>query len=92
MNAHQKMAYIMVVESMSEIISANENTLLDYDENSAEYKDAKEFLSHDREYLANVIYNDVMQACDKTHEKHLRFAGEKFIKERIEKRLIKMGY
>ena len=90
-NAHEKLAIILVKEAMSSIIGGYENTLLDFEDGDEEYKNAYEFLHSGHEELINAIYLEVM-SCQKGYEKHLRFAGEKFIKDYISKRLTSWGY
>lgn len=92
MNSHEKVAFMYVCEAMSQFIGGLENALLDYDENSEEYKNAYDDLHVGHETLIEWIYRDVMSYSDKGTARHLRFAGEKFIKERIDRRLTKWGY
>lgn len=92
MNAHELLAFRFVCAEMSEIIGGNENTLNDYEEDSEEYKSAYEFLHSGHNELVDFIYRNVMIAADKGTAKHMRFAGEAFIRERISKRLTKWGY
>lgn len=92
MNAHQKQAFDFICEVMSEWIGGYENVLLDYEEDSEEYKKAKAFLAQGHEVLKELVYNGVMAMSDKGMAKHLRFAGKDFILERIDRRLTKWGY
>lgn len=92
MDSHQKVAFMLVCDVVSELIGGNENTLLDYDYDTKEYKTAKQFLDQGHDNLKWVIYNEVMMRSDDSTLKHLRFAGESFIMERIEKRLVRCGY
>ena len=92
MNAHQKLDFDFICKVMSEYIGGYENTLLDYPEDSEEYKDAKEFLGQSHEDLMNLIYDEVMTMSDSGMAKHLRFAGKDFILERIDRRLTKWNY
>ena len=92
MNAHEKLAYRMVCEYMSEWIGGLENVMMDNPEGSDEYESAKATLDRGHEALENDIYEMVMEESDKSMLKHLRFAGEAFIRERISKRLTKWGY
>ena len=92
MNAHEKLAFDYVCKAMSEIIGGLENVLFDYGEDTEEYKNAYHDLHVGHEELVNWIYFEVMSYSDKSTAKHLRFAGEAFIKERISKRLTKWGY
>lgn len=92
MNAHEKLAFRFICESMSDIIGGYENSLIDNEEDSEEYKNAYDFLHSGHEALIDFIYYDVMASADKGTAKHMRFAGEAFIRERISKRLTKWGY
>ena len=90
-NSHEKLAIMLIKESMSSFIGGYENSLLDNDEDSEEYKSAYEFLHSGHENLVDTIYWDVMH-CQRGYEKHLRFSGETFIRDQISKRLEKWGY
>ena len=92
MNAHQLQAFDFIVYVMSELIAGQELVLEDFEEDSEEYKNAKEYLSQPKAVLAEDVYNEVMNMSDKSMAKHLRFAGKDFIMERINKRLEKWGY
>lgn len=92
MNAHERLAFDYVCSVMSELIGGLENALQDYDEDSEEYKNAYHDLHVGHDTLKEWIYRDVMSYSDKGMSKHLRFAGEAFIKERIDRRLTKWGY
>lgn len=90
MNSHEKQVAKLISLATSEIIGGYENTLLDYPEDSEEYKEAKEILNHDT--LFGMIYDYVMEESRRNYASHIRFAGKQFIEERIEKRLQKEGY
>lgn len=92
MNAHERLAFDYICNAMSETIGAYENALEDCDKDSEEYKTAYEILNSGHDNLKDWIYRDVMLNSDKGTAKHLRFAGEAFIKERIDRRLTKWGY
>lgn len=88
MNGNEKTAFIQVIEASNWVVGGWENSVADgHDE---------EMPSH--EELAQEIYQTVMTTT--TFEgiqggpplKEIRFAGEAFIRERIERRLKKMGY
>ena len=94
MNERQKRVFRGVLGAANDIVGGLENTLLDNDENSEEYKDAKAGLA-DHDGLAVAIYDMVINGNAGTEcvsIADVRFCGRKWIKERIEKRLIKMGY
>lgn len=90
LNSHEKQVARLIANATSEIIGGFENTLLDYPEDSEEYKGAKAVLNHDT--LFEMIYRYVMEESRSNYASHIRFAGKKFIEERIEKRLAKEGY
>ena len=92
MNLHERLAFDYVCHAMSELIGGYENALTDYPEDDEMYKTAKEFLSSGHDNLIDTIYFEVMSYSDKGTARHLRFAGEAFIKERISRRLTKWGY
>lgn len=92
MNAHEKVAFQLVCNAMSEWIGGLENQMMDNFEDSEEYKEAKEILGRGHQALEDDIYSMVMADSDKGSLKHLRFAGENFIRERISRRLTKWGY
>lgn len=91
MNQHQKQAWRVIRWTASEIVGGRENVLLDYPEDSEEYKEALELL-HDRDYLVAEIYCDVMTNSSESQNKHLRFAGKEWIKEQINNLLTEWGY
>lgn len=92
MNAHEKEACRFVINIMSEMIGGNENQMMDYEEGSEEYEEAKAYLQQPRENLIDDLYTRVMMEADYKMEKHIRFAGTEFIKERISRRLARWGY
>jgi len=92
MNAHERLAFERVCNVMSEYIGGSENMLEDYPEDSEEYAIAKRHLSKPHDEMIDEIYREVMMDSNRDVLKHLRFAGEAFIRERISKRLTKWGY
>lgn len=90
MNAHERELDRIISCCVSEWIGGYENVLLDYPEDSEEYKEAKEVLQHDA--LFDAIYRDVMFDTKRNAKSHIRFAGKAFIEDRIETRLKKEGY
>lgn len=87
-NQNQKRAWMQVVYATQWIVGGLENEIAD--------GWRKEMIPHDE--LAKEIY-EVVMTCT-TYEgfqsfrpiKEIRFVGADWIKERIEKRLIKLGY
>lgn len=92
MNAHERLAFSFICNAMSELIGGLENVLMDYPDDSEEYQNAWHDLHVGHETLVEWVYRDVMAQADKGTAKHLRFAGEQFIRERIDRRLTKWGY
>lgn len=92
MNTHERLAFELVCDAMSEMIGGYENTMMDYPADSEDYIRAKDFLESGHQALEDEIYEIVMNDSNDSNLKHLRFAGEKFIRERISKRLTKWGY
>lgn len=93
MNQHQKTAWTIIREEAGEIVGGRENTLLDFAEDSEEYKSAEEALA-DHSRLVEEIYEAVMWRGNTGSGtgKHIRFAGSDWIRERIEKVVTKWGY
>lgn len=101
-NAKQRKAFLNIYHAANWIIGGLENTLLDYEEDSEEYKAAYDRL-HDHEGLVNEIYeaaiNDYYDdgcACyndtAKRYLKDIRFCGKDWLMERCEARVKKCGY
>ena len=91
MNSRQQIASRLAWETCGDIVGGFENTLLDNDADSKEYKDAERILK-DHDALVEMIYRNVMMDTDSSHLKHLRFVGKAFIIERIDRRVKKWGY
>ncbi len=93
MNAHQKAMFRLMDEVTCDYIGGFENSLSDNPVESEEYQAAYRFLNQGHDKLAEFFYSHIMSDCKVgTNATHLRFAGSQFLKERIEKRLIKFGY
>lgn len=90
MNQHETFANALINRAISEWVGGNENTLLDFDEDSKEYKEAKAMLTF--ENLFDAILSDVMGETEEMWAREVRFAGKQFIEERIEQRLNACGY
>ena len=90
MNAHQKAIYRMMDELTRDIIGGHENTMQDCPEDSGEYQEAKAFLEMGHEAMKEFFYQ--MLLAERDMQKELRFAGNAFLLERIERRLTKWGY
>lgn len=102
MNERQKKAFYNVYWAANDLIGGLENTLLDYPEDSEEYKSAYALLyNHDR--LVQALYHEATTAfydCGFCgfgieYQKYIRdinFCGKEWIMQRCEKRVTKMGY
>ena len=92
MNVHQLAAYRLMIEVYNDIIGGLENSLMDYPKDSEEYKACKRELENPQ-LLEDSIYTDTQrEATRRGFAKHIRFAGEEFLRERIKRRLAKEGY
>ena len=90
MNAHQRAIYRMMDELTIDIIGGRENDLQDYPEDSEEYQEAQRFLTMGHDAMKELFYD--MLTAQREMQKELRFAGNAFLLERIERRLTKWGY
>ena len=90
MNVHQRNLYRMMDELTCEIIGGYENAMADYPEDSDEYWEAKEFLDMGHDALKQYFFNAL--TARRETQKALKFAGNDFLMERIERRLRKWGY
>jgi hypothetical protein len=90
MNTREREIDRLIQEAVSEWIGGLENTLMDFPEDSEDYKQAKKLLNHDS--LFDIIYRDIMEESRSNKASHIRFAGKEFIADRIEKALKKDGY
>lgn len=93
MNSHQRAMWQLMDEIMCETIGGLENTMEDCAPDTEEYKNAEAFLNQGHDKLAEYFYREVMDRCKSgSYASHARFAGSAFLKERIERRLVKWGY
>lgn len=81
-----------MIKVYNDIIGGFENTLLDYSEDEEEYKSAKAFLSNPERIITAVYSETQCEATQRGFAKHIRFAGEQFLKDRIKEKLQKEGY
>lgn len=101
-NAKQRKAYLNIYHAANWIIGGLENTLLDYEEDSEEYKNAKERLSNHAGLVEEIydaaiseIYDDgccIFNDGAKRYLKDIRFCGKEWLLERCEARVTKCGY
>ncbi len=92
MNSNQKRVYQMVVDACNEFIGGWENTMDDYPEGTEEYAEAQRMLGTDHETMVNWMLNDIRNSREWQRLEHLHFVSLEWTKERIDKRLKKMGY
>ena len=102
MNVRQKKAFYNVYWAANDLIGGLENTLLDYPEDSDDYKSAYALL-HDHDRLVKTLYEMATTAfydvgfCGfgTAYQRYIRdinFCGKEWIMERCEKRVTKEGY
>lgn len=102
MNERQKKAFYNIKYAAYDLLGGLENTLLDYSEDSEEYKSAKALLgNHDAlvkelyRRATSEIYEDGACWFGKSAEMEIRdinFCGKEWLIERCEKRISKEGY
>ena len=80
----------LIQSTVSEWICGLENQMMDNAPDTEEYKSAKEMLNHDT--LFDCFYSDIIADTQNNMQSHIRFAGKKFIEQRIEAALKKFGY
>lgn len=102
MNARQKKAFYNIKYAAHDLLGGLENTLLDYPENSEEYKRANALLNN-HDALVRLLYCNATSAVydegvvwfDESAKKFIRdinFCGKEWLMERCEKRITKEGY
>lgn len=103
MNQRQKKAFFNIKWAANDLLGGLENTLMDYPEDSDEYRRAYAEL-HDHETLVAQLY-DMATTCiygegfccfDKRAVQHeirdINFCGKEWLMERCERRITKEGY
>lgn len=102
MNEKQKKAFKNIAYAAQDLIGGLENTLLDYAEDTAEYKSAKNLLNS-HETLVKELYRMATSAryeegccsfsnSDMMFIRDINFCGKEWLMERCDKRITKMGY
>lgn len=102
MNQRQKKAFYNIKYAADDLLGGLENTLLDYSEDSDEYKSAY-LLLHNHDLLVEVLYHNATTCVygpgycgfGPEHERFIRdirFCGKEWLTERCEKRIKKEGY
>lgn len=92
MNNNQKQVFMMVLEACNEFIGGWENTLDDSEEGSEDWNSAKRMLETDHNTMVEWILSDIQCSREWKRIEHLHFVSIAWTKERIDKRLKKMGY
>ena len=90
MDSRQTMLAIIAKEAAGNLIGGLENTMLDYPEDSDEYRNASHDLHAGHDTLVSWIVADVKQTREGI--KHLKFTGNTFLENYVSKLLTKWGY
>ena len=102
MNARQKKAFYNIKYAANDLLGGLENTMLDYPEDSKEYKSADALLKdHDAlvkelySMATTAVYDEGFCGFGKAYQMIIRdinFCGKDWLMERCEKRITKEGY
>lgn len=101
MDERQKKAYNNIKHAANWLLGGLENTLMDYPEDSDEYKHAQAMLSdHDRlvatlyDWATTDIYGDGWAGGTNADKaiRDIRFCGKEWLMKQCEERIIKEGY
>lgn len=92
MNSNQKQVYLMVVDACNEYIGGWENAMMDAEEGSEDWLSAKRQLEVGHDTLVEWILDEVRYSTLWKRLEHLHFVTIEWTKERISRRLKKMGY
>lgn len=102
MNARQKKAFYNIYWAAQHLLGGLENTLLDYSEDSEEYKSADATLKDHKllvdtlyEMSTTAVYGEGFCGFGTKHQMDIldiRFCGKEWLMERCEKRITKEGY
>ena len=90
MTSNELVLAMLVHEAACDLIGGLENTMMDYPEDSEEYKDAKHDLEMGHDTLVTWVVNEVKR--NREAMKHLKFVGNDFIVTRANKVVTKLGY
>jgi hypothetical protein len=92
-NKHEIAMLQIIREEIDTYVGGLENMLLDFPEDSQEYKDAyDELYGHPAKQMLDWFYEMVMSACKAgSRAEHARFAGSDFVKVKLGVYLIKNG-
>lgn len=102
MTTRQKKAFYNIKYAAHDLLGGLENTMLDYPEDSEEYKSAKALLSNHNTLVKELyyratseVYSDGAVWFSKAAEMFIReinFCGKEWLMERCERRITKEGY
>ena len=102
MNERQKRAFHNIYWAAQHLLGGLENTLLDYSEDSDDYKSAEALLKNHKELVnrlyemaTTAVYGEGYCGFGKRHQMEIRdinFCGKEWLMERCEKRITKEGY
>lgn len=102
MNERQKRAFHNIYWAAQHLLGGLENTLLDYSEDSDDYKSAEALLKNHKELVnrlyemaTTAVYGEGFCGFGKRHQMEIRdinFCGKDWLMERCEKRITKEGY
>ncbi|HHT97155.1 MAG TPA: hypothetical protein GXZ90_04590 [Clostridiales bacterium] len=93
LNSHQLKANKLILEVISDMIGGYENQMTDSEEGSEDWLTADEFLKTERNQMIELLYEIIItEAQYKGNDKHINFAGIKFIKTNISNKLTEWGY
>ena len=90
MDNRQKALARMAQKIANEWIGGLENQMLDSIPGEEDYEEAKEELERGHDWWVAAIVSDTK--TDREAQKHLKFAGNKFLEEYVDQMLTKMGY
>lgn len=102
MNERQKRAFHNIYWAAQHLLGGLENTLLDYSEDSDDYKSAEALLKNHKELVnrlyemaTTAVYGEGFCGFGKQYQMEIRdinFCGKEWLMERCEKRVTKEGY
>ena len=102
MNERQKRAFHNIYWAAQHLLGGLENTLLDYSEDSDDYKSAEALLKNHKELVnrlyemaTTAVYGEGFCGFGKRHQMEIRdinFCGKEWLMERCEKRITKEEY
>lgn len=103
MNAREKKAFFNIKYAANDLLGGLENTMMDYNEDEPQYKNAKAMLE-DHEALVKALYDMATtevfgdgyccfnKAVVQKELRDINFCGKEWLMERCERRITKEGY